>query len=75
MVDSVSEVCGLMRMRGKKPKNVWQNDVVKAEIERKKAGWQEVLGARVEFAKDRCMKIYEEEKKGSNVYISEQKRM
>ena len=33
---------------GKNPKNVFWNDIVKAAVERKKAAWKELLGARNE---------------------------
>ena len=33
--------------------------MVKAVVERKEAAWKEVLEARDEFAKDRCMEVYE----------------
>ena len=35
LVDSAEKVCGSVRVEGKNPKNVWLNDVVKAEVERK----------------------------------------
>ena len=35
----------------------------KAAVERKEAAWKEVLEARDEVAKDRCMEIYKEEKR------------
>ena len=40
-------VCVSVRVRGKKPKSVWWNDVVKAAVERK-----EVLGAREEVVEE-----------------------
>ena len=42
---------------------------MKLPVERKEAVWREVLGGRDEFAKDRCMVVYKEEK----FYFSEQK--
>ena len=39
------------------------NDVVQAAIETKEAEWKEVLGARDEDAKDRCMEVYKTTKK------------
>ena len=44
-----------MGMEGKNPKNVWWNDVVNNATERKETAWKEVLGARDEVAKERCM--------------------
>ena len=43
---------------GKKPKNMWWNNVVKAAVARK-----EVLGASDEVAKVRCMEAYKVERK------------
>ena len=37
--------------------------MVEWNVERKNAVWREVLGARDEVAKDRCMEIYKEKKK------------
>ena len=36
--------------------------MVKDAVERKEVAWREVLGARDEVAKDRCMEAYKEEK-------------
>ena len=60
MVHSAREVCGLVRVGEKKPKNILRNDVVKAAVERKEAAWKEVLGAREDIAKDRCMEVYKD---------------
>ena len=35
--------------------------MVKAAVERKEAAWKEVLGAKDEAAKDRCMETYKED--------------
>ena len=43
----------------KNSKNVWWNDVIKAAFGRK-----EVLGARDEVAKGRCMKVCKGKKRG-----------
>ena len=49
----MQEVC---RSGGRKSqKCVWWNDEVKAQVERKEVAWKEVLGARNETAKERCM--------------------
>ena len=39
-------MCGSVRLGGGEPRNVWQNGVVKAAVERKEVGWKKVLGAR-----------------------------
>ena len=62
-VESAREVCGLVRVGRKYPKNVWQNDVVKSAIERKEDTWNLVLGAEDEVAKGRYMEVYKEEKR------------
>ena len=66
MVESEREVCGSVRVGGKNPKSVWWNNEVKAAVRR-----MEVLAARDEKAKERCMEPYKEEER--KVYISEQK--
>ena len=43
MVESAREVCGLVRIEGGNPKNVWWNNQVKAAVKRKEAAWKEVL--------------------------------
>ena len=50
MVESVREVCGSVKMRGKNLKSVWWNDEVKAAVRRKEAAWKEVLAASNEEA-------------------------
>ena len=51
----VREVCGSVRVR---KRNIWRNDVLKVAVER-----MEILGARNEAAKERCMEVYKEEKR------------
>ena len=51
------EVCGSV-VEGGNPKSVWWNDQVKAAVKRK-----EVLGARDEDARERCLEIYKEGKR------------
>ena len=47
---------------GKEPKEcVCRNYEVKGVVKRKEAAWKEVLGAREEDAKERCMEAYKEE--------------
>ena len=58
MVESAREVCDSVRVRGKNTKSVCRNNDVKAPVRRK-----EVLGARDEEAKERCMEAYREEKR------------
>ena len=50
-------------MGGVNPKNVWWNDGVKAAVKRKETDLKEVLGARDEDVKERCMEAYKEEKR------------
>ena len=61
MVESAREVCGSVRVKGRNPKSVCRNYEVKGVVKRKKAAWKEVLGAREEDAKERCMEAYKEE--------------
>ena len=42
---------------------MWWNDALKAVIKRKEDAWKQVLGARDEAAKERCMEAYREEKR------------
>ena len=39
------------------------NDTVKATVERKEAARKEILGTGDEVAKERCMEVFEEEKR------------
>ena len=48
---------------GNDPKRVCWNDKVKAAVKRKEGAWKQVLGARDESAKERCMGAYREEKR------------
>ena len=58
---------------GKNPKNVWWNYVVNDTVGRKEAIWKDLLGARNEVPRERCMKVYKEERlKG--VYIRVKRR-
>ena len=52
-----------MRVVRKSPKSVWGNDVLKAVIKRKEDILKQVLGARHEAAKERCMEAYREQKR------------
>ena len=42
---------------------MWRNDQVKAAVKRKEDAWKEVLGARDEVARERCLEVYKEEEK------------
>ena len=53
MVESAREVCGLLRVGGRNPKSVWWNNQVNAAVKR-----EEVLGARDEDARERCLEVY-----------------
>ena len=52
-----------MSARGKNPKNVWWNDMIRATVERKEAAWKGMLIAGDEVAEERCMEPYKKEKK------------
>ena len=51
-------MCGSVRVGGRNLKSVWWNDRVKAAVKR-----NEVLGARDEDARERCLEFYKEEKR------------
>ena len=54
-------MCGSVRVGVKNTQNVsWYNEA-KVAVESKEATWKEVLGARDESAKERCMEVYKEE--------------
>ena len=72
MVESTREVCGSMKVGGKKPKIVWWNNEVKGAVRRKETAWKGVLAVSDEETKERCMEVYREER-GLKVYISKQK--
>ena len=42
---------------------MWWNDQVKAAVKRKEDAWKEVLGAKDEVARERCLEVYKEEEK------------
>ena len=50
---TVQEVCGSVKVRGKYPKNIRGNNVIKAAVERKESAWREVLGARLQCAAEK----------------------
>ena len=58
MVESTRKICGLMRVGGKNPKNVWWNDEVKAAVRGNEAAWKEKLAASDEESKERCIEAY-----------------
>ena len=62
MVESAREVCGSVRVEEKNQKSLWWNNGIQTAVRRKEAAWKEVLPARDEEAKGRCMKVYKEEK-------------
>ena len=49
---------GSVRAEGGNPKSVWWNDQVKAAVKRKWDAWKEVLGAREEDARRKCLEVY-----------------
>ena len=57
-VVDITEVCDSVKVRRKKPKEQWSNQDIKAAIERKEVEWKNVVGARDETVKEKCMKIY-----------------
>ena len=61
MSDNAREVCSSVRVGEKNSKNVYSNNVVKVAPERMEATRREVLRARDEDAKDRCMEVFKEE--------------
>ena len=76
MVESVREVCSSVRVGGGKPRKVWWNDQVKVVVKRSEAAWKEVLGAKDEYTKERCMEIYKEEmRKVEGVYIKARRKL
>ena len=69
IVEIAREVCSSVRRNSKR---VWWNDDLKAVVKRK-----QVLGARHEAAKERCMEAYREQKrkdKEVNTYITAKRR-
>ena len=44
MVEGAKQMCGLVRVGGGNPKNVWWNNQVKAAVKRKEGVWKEMLG-------------------------------
>ena len=63
MVESARKVCDSVRVRGGKSKSAWWNDEVKAAVKRKEDGWKELMGARDEDARERCLEVNKEEKR------------
>ena len=57
MVESAREVCGSERVGRGNPRSVWWNNQVKAMVNTKEAAWKEVLGARDEDTKERCLEV------------------
>ena len=74
MVESASKACGSVRIAGKNPKSVWWNDQVKAAVQRKEDAWKEVLEARDEYARERCLGVYREKKRKVKRFISQSKK-
>ena len=52
---------------------MWWNNHVKATVKRKEAAWKEVLGAKDEDAKERCLEVYNEEKRKVKRFIYQSK--
>ena len=73
-VESATELCGSVRVGGKNPKSEWWNDEIKAAVRRKEASWKEVLAAKDEEAKERCMEAYREKKRKVKRCIYQRKR-
>ena len=64
----MQEKCDSVKVGGKK-------DEVKALVRRKEVAWKEVLGARNEDAKERCMEAYKEEKRKIKSCIYQSKKV
>ena len=65
MVESARKVWGSVKVGGGNPKNVCWDNEIKATLKRKGAAWKEVLEAKDEVAKERCLEIYKEKKNSS----------
>ena len=73
MVESVREMCG--SVTGRKPKSVWWNDEVKAEVKRKEDACKEVLKLGMKMQKkDVCKVTKEERERLKGVYIRARRR-
>ena len=45
MVESAREVCSSVRIGGKNPKSLWENDEIKAAVRRKEIAWKGYVGS------------------------------
>ena len=63
MVVSSREVYGSVKRGRGNLKRVWRKDEVKAVVRRNEAACKEVLGARDEEARERCLEVYKAEKR------------
>ena len=59
---------------GGKTQSVWWSNEIKAAVRRKEAAWKGVLAASDEEAKERCMKVYKEEKRKVKRYIKAKRK-
>ena len=48
----------LSKSKGKNPNKVWWNDVVRAAVELNEDAGKQVLGAKDEVTKERCIEVY-----------------
>ena len=71
MVESEREI----RVRGGNPKSGWWKDQVKAAVKRKEAAWKDVLGARDEDEKERCLEIYKKKRKDKRCIYQSKKEV
>ena len=63
MIENAREVCSSVRVGGKNPNSVWENDEVKEAFRRKEAVWKGVLADSEEEAKEKCMEVCKDEKR------------
>ena len=68
-------MCSSVQVGDGNPKIMWWNDKVKSAVKRKEDAWKDVLGARDEDARERCLEVYKEEKKKVRSCIYQSKKV